>query len=164
MKKFSNLLLILFLFGFLFSITQDIKLLKIYDGDTILVSLNGKKEKIRFTGINTPEIAHPKFHKKSEYFGNKAKNHLKNILKKHKISKLEFDVKKRDKYQRMLAYIFLENGKMLNELMVENGYAYTYNFPPNSKYKALFDTAETYAKNKHLGIWKNKIKIIPLKT
>ena len=160
MRKTPFILLILLIFGFLFSANQSIKLLKIYDGDTILISLNGKQERIRFTGINTPEIAHPRYHKIGEFFGKEAKNHLKRILKKHQIIRLEFDVNKRDKYQRLLAYIFLDNGKMLNELMVEDGYAYTYNFPPNIKYKNLFSKAETYAQFNHLGLWKNRVKRI----
>ncbi len=160
MKKIIFLFLIFHIFGFLFPTGQNIKLLKIYDGDTILVSFNGKPEKIRFTGINTPEIDHPKYHKKGEYFGEEAKTHLKDILEKHKISRLEFDVDKRDKYHRLLAYIFLENGKMLNELMVEDGYAFAYNFPPNTKYKRLFDNAQSYAIRKHLGLWKKRIKRI----
>ncbi len=160
MKKIFSLVFIFLIFGFLFSSNQSIKLLKIYDGDTILISLNGKQERIRFTGINTPEIDHPKYHKKGEFFGPEAKRHLNKILRKHKISRLEFDVNKRDKYHRMLAYIFLDNGKMLNELMVEDGFAYVYNFPPNVKYTAVFNSAEAYAKRKHLGIWKNKIKTI----
>ena len=138
MKKIFSFVIIFLIFGFLFSSNQSIKLLKIYDGDTILISLNGKQEKIRFTGINTPEIDHPKYHKKGEFFGPEAKRHLSKILTKHKISRLEFDVNKRDKYHRMLAYIFLDNGKMLNELMVEDGFAYVYNFPPNVKYMAVF--------------------------
>lgn len=68
--------------------------------------------------------------------------------------KLTFDVQKTDRYGRVLAYVYLENGIFLNQYLVEKGYAVVSTFPPNVKYVEVFTKAEKLARNKKLGLWK----------
>ena len=68
--------------------------------------------------------------------------------------KLTFDVQKTDRYGRVLAYVYLENGIFLNQYLVEKGYAVVSTFPPNVKFVEVFTKAEKSARNKKLGLWK----------
>ena len=67
---------------------------------------------------------------------------------------MTFDVQKADRYGRILAYAYLENGVFLNQYLVENGFAVVATFPPNVKYVEVFTKAEKSARNKKLGLWK----------
>ncbi len=136
---------------------SEYKVIKIFDGDTIVLDIDGVEERVRFIGMDTPEVAFGK--KPAEYFANEATKHLEEILSKHKITKLEYDVTRRDKYDRLLAYLFLDNGEMLNVKMVKDGYAYTYTFPPNVKYEKRFQNAMRYARENSLGLWKDGTKV-----
>lgn len=114
---------------------------------------NSEKFKIRLIGINAPESynVNKKFHK--EYFGKEAKIFVTHLLENKKV-KLFFDVQKTDRYGRILAYAYLENGVFLNQYLVENGYAVVATFPPNVKFVEVFTQAEKSARNKKLGLWK----------
>jgi len=67
---------------------------------------------------------------------------------------LEFDVQERDRYGRLLGYVYLSNGKMLNEEIVKAGYANVMTIPPNVKYKDMFLKAYNYAMESKLGLWR----------
>ena len=82
-----------------------------------------------------------------------AKVFATNLLKNKKV-KLTFDVQKTDRYGRILAYAYLENGVFLNQYLVENGFAVVATFPPNVKFVEVFTKAEKSARNKKLGLWK----------
>lgn len=152
---------LIFLFTFLFFFAQAqlqenifYKVSKISDGDTFYVKTeNSEKFKIRLIGIDAPESYNLglKFHK--EYFGKEAKIFVTNLLKNKKV-KLTFDVQKTDRYGRILAYVYLENGVFLNQYLVENGFAVVSTFPPNVKFVEVFTKAEKSARNKKLGLWK----------
>lgn len=122
---------------------------RVVDGDTIIVIINGKEERLRLIGINTPETVHP--NKGVELFGREASEYTKGQLKGKEVL-LEFDIEKRDKYERLLAYVWLE-GKMLNELLVANGYAQVATHPPNIKYVDRFVAAQKHARENSLGLW-----------
>ena len=129
---------------------------KISDGDTFYVKTeNSEKFKIRLIGIDAPESYNLglKFHK--EYFGKEAKVFVINLLKNKKV-KLTFDVQKTDRYGRILAYAYLENGVFLNQYLVENGFAVVATFPPNVKFVEVFTKAEKSTRNKKLGLWNMK--------
>lgn len=124
--------------------------MKIVDGDTITVQLNGKKETIRMLLIDTPETHHP--HKPVQPFGQEASQYAEQILSNSKVT-LEIGTTKRDKYGRMLAYVY-KDGKMYNELIVKEGLArVAYVFPPNDKYVDTLKETEATAKEQNLGIW-----------
>ncbi len=124
----------------------------IYDGDTIKVNLDGKEEKIRLLGIDTPEMNYES-KKKPDCYAQNAKDKLKNMIGnsciKLKSDKLSGD---KDKYDRLLRYIYLPDGKFLNMELVKQGYAFNYIYSDN-ELKKDFSQAELNAKNKKLGIW-----------
>lgn len=75
-------------------------------------------------------------------------------MKPWDLLKIEFDVRTRDKYRRLLAYLYLPGGKMLNEEIVKAGYAQLMTIPPNLKYQERFLMAYREARENHRGLWK----------
>lgn len=139
---------------------------KVVDGDTIKVNLLDKRENIRLIGVDTPESRNnqkaQKDAKRTKHDikvilsqGKKATLHLKSLVPEGSKVYLEFDVEPRDRYGRYLAYIFLPDGSMLNELIVRNGYASPMTYPPNVKYAELFREAYQFARNNQTGLWAN---------
>jgi micrococcal nuclease len=122
----------------------------LHDGDTVSVIINNRKERVRLIGIDAPEMG-------QKSWGKKAKKYLETILDSSGWEvTLEFDVDKRDKYGRILAYLWTKNREMVNLLMVKNGYAMLFTFPPNIKYVQDFRVAQKEAREKGLGIWGDK--------
>ena len=152
---------LIFLFTFLFFFAQAqlqentwYKVSKITDGDTFYVKTeNSEKFKIRLIGIDAPESYNVGKKFRKEYFGKEAKIFVTNLLKNKKV-KLTFDVQKTDRYGRILAYAYLENGVFLNQYLVENGFAVVATFPPNVKFVEIFTKAEKLARKKEVGLWK----------
>ncbi|NNF01139.1 MAG: nuclease, partial [Bacteroidia bacterium] len=100
---------------------------------------------------NCPET-NPNNYRGVEYMGLDAKNYVKQIVKNEKV-RLEFDEEMYDQYGRTLAYVFLEDGTLLNEDLISRGLALVYTFPPNTKYLDRFEKAERKAKKEGKGIW-----------
>jgi micrococcal nuclease len=132
---------------------QEAKVVKVIDGDTLDVSLNGKTERIRIIGIDTPETVDPR--KPVQCFGQKASDMAKEQLSNQTVQ-LESDPTQgeRDKYGRLLRYIWLDDGSSdFGAIMIQYGYAheYTYNIPYKyqTKYKQLQKDAEAGKK----GLW-----------
>ena len=114
-------------------------------GDPFYVmTKNSEKFKIRLIGIDAPESYNVGKKFRKEYFGKEAKVFVTNLLKNKKV-KLTFDVQKTDRYGRVLAYVYLENGIFLNQYLVEKGYAVVSTFPPNVKFVEKFTQAERNA-------------------
>jgi micrococcal nuclease len=127
---------------------------KFVDGDTFWIDDGSKKgKKIRLIGVDTPETRHPT--KGVEYYGREASDYVKNLLTNKRV-RLEFDVKKTDRYGRLLAYVYLEDGTFLNASLVENGYAQVSTFPPNVKYVDLFLSLQKKARKHNKGLWKRQ--------
>lgn len=120
---------------------------KVFDGDTILLN-NGQK--VRFLGINTPEVAGR--NNNAEAGGEAAKAWLKQRLEHKKVS-LEGDVEKQDKYRRILAYVFSEDKQHINLELVRQGLAAVNIYPPNLKYVEALLAAQQSAEQAGLGIW-----------
>jgi len=124
-----------------------------------------KKKNIRLIGIDAPEsIITTKAYRDSEKTGDSIetikkmgelskKFVMKNLRPGTKI-KLEFDIQKSDRYGRTLAYVYLPNGAMLNELIVKEGYAQVSTHPPNVKYEKLFIERQKEAIENNRGLWK----------
>lgn len=127
-------------------------IVRIVDGDTIVVSLGGKEEKVRLIGVNTPETVDPR--KPVECFGKEAKEYMKQLLSGKKV-RLEADTtqQERDRYGRLLRYIFLENGLLVNQVLIRDGYAYEYTYDLPYQYQSEFKKAETDARNAGRGLW-----------
>jgi len=129
----------------------------VVDGDTIQVDINGSKETIRLIGVDTPEVVDPR--KPVQCFGREASNKTKEILIGKKV-RLESDPTQsnRDKYQRPLRYVFLEDGTLFNKLLIEQGYAHEYTYQSNSyRYQLEFKTAEKDARENKRGLWAEDI-------
>lgn len=124
----------------------DVLVIRVIDGDT--VEIQGG-DRVRYLGIDTPEIVHPS--EPVEYFGKEAteKNHE---LVEGKRVTLERDVEDRDEYGRLLRYVW-RDGIMVNAELVRLGYAYSYSLPPNVKYQELFLQLEKEAREQRLGLW-----------
>lgn len=124
-----------------------VRVTKVYDGDTIGVLLNKKEEKVRLIGIDAPEIG-------QRPWGKRAKEYMTGILSKSDWEvRLEFDIELRDKYNRILAYVWTKDGKMINLLMLENGFAVLFTVPPNLKYVDGLRIAQNEARQREIGIW-----------
>lgn len=140
-------------------------LVKVVDGDTITVSINGKKETIRVIGIDTPEVVDSR--KRVECFGKEATEMAKSMFEENKIVLLESDSSQgdRDKYQRYLRYVWFNNGEVdFGKLMIESGYAseYTYNLP--YKYQNEYKQAEKEAGLAKKGLWADDLCVTNAET
>ena len=131
--------------------TEVYAVLAVVDGDTIDIKTATGKDRVRLIGIDTPETVDPD--KPVQCFGPEASNKLKSLISGKQI-KLEADSSQdnRDKYNRLLRYVFLD-GKSINLQMVSNGYAREYTYRTAYKYQAEFKQAETDAKAAELGLW-----------
>jgi len=129
---------------------------KAVDGDTIAVNMNGKNETIRLIGLDTPETVDPR--KPVQCFGEEASKKAKEILTGKSV-RIEIDSSQGelDKYGRLLAYVFMENGVLFNQLMISEGFGheYTYNLP--YKYQEEFKQAEHDAREEKRGLWAKTI-------
>lgn len=128
------------------------KVVKVIDGDTITIEINGKKETLRLIGIDTPETVHPT--KPVECMGAEASNRAKELLTGKMVS-VEADSSQgeRDKYNRLLRYVILEDGRNFNRLMIEEGFANEYKYSVPYKYQTEFKEAQNNAKLKKVGLW-----------
>lgn len=124
----------------------------VVDGDTIRVNMNGKEETLRLIGIDTPETVDPR--KSVQCFGKEASNKAKELLTGKRV-RIEVDATQgdRDKYDRLLAYVYREDGLFFNKHMIEQGFAheYTYNLP--YRYQNEFKTAQKAAQTAQRGLW-----------
>ena len=128
------------------------KVTKVTDGDTLHILINGIDEKVRLIGINTPETVDPR--KSVECFGKEAAKRMEELAG-GKIVYLEYDSTQsaRDTYGRILAYVYLEDGEMINRKMIAEGYAYEYTYLTPYKYQKEFRELQTFARISHYGLW-----------
>lgn len=125
----------------------------IIDGDTIDVLIDNKKERVRLLGINTPESVDPR--RTVECFGKEASVYISSILSQRQVTLSEDPNKpNRDENERLLRYVFRDDGLFINEDMIKKGYAYEYTYH-GEKYihQNLFKTNQTYAREHGLGLW-----------
>ena len=151
MKTASFLIVFLITFPFLASAGQY-QVIRVVDGDTIVVDYQGKHEKVRLLCVNTPESEHPD-QKQNIPMGKVASKYTQKKL----ISKyvdLEFEISRlRGYYGRLLAYVFVD-GKNLNLDLVRQGLSpYYTKYGKSQKYDAEFRAAEKLARKEKLNIW-----------
>lgn len=140
------------------------KVVKIVDGDTMDFSIDGKTERIRVIGINTPETVDPR--KSVECFGQEASNQAKKILTVGLSVELEKDPSQgeRDKYNRLLRYIFVDNGMVdFGKSMISSGYAYEYTYDTPYKYQSEYKQAQKEAENGKKGLWADNACMVTTK-
>ncbi|MBA9025059.1 thermonuclease family protein [Peribacillus huizhouensis] len=132
--------------------TISASIVRVVDGDTIKIKLdNSKEETVRLLLVDTPESVHPT--KPIQPFAIEASNFVKNLLPVGKDVEIELGTNERDKYGRLLAYLYADE-KMVNQLLLEKGYArVAYVFAPNTKYIEEFREIQETAQRKEIGIW-----------
>ena len=128
------------------------KVVSIVDGDTIKVSINGKTETIRLIGIDTPETQDPR--KPVQCYGKEATSRMQHYVQSKSV-RLAADSSQgdKDKYNRLLRYIFLENGQNVGYQMILDGAAHEYTYNKPYQYQKQFKAAETTAQQNKAGFW-----------
>lgn len=142
-------------------IYRSILVTKAVDGDTLKLA---NDQRVRLIGIDTPEV-----HESAKLYrdANKTRQSVETIRglgkRSHEFTKklvegkqvrLEFDVTKKDKYGRLLAYVYLQDGTFVNAEIIKQGYASLMTIPPNVKYEALFKELYSQAREAKRGLWK----------
>jgi len=135
---------------------------RVVDGDTLKLS---DGQRVRLIGVDTPELHYSdklvRDAKKTgtdiktiQAMGAKASDFTKGLCANKKV-KIEFDVKKQDRYGRLLGYVYLEDGTFVNAKIIEEGYGQIMTVPPNVKYSDLFLKLENKARQDKKGLWKS---------
>ncbi len=148
---------------------QTTTVTRIVDGDTIKIRYWGKEESIRLIGIDTPESRVNKKAKRNAErsgqdlktitsMGKRATEYVERLVKPGDLITIEFDAQEKDRYGRLLGYVYLSNGKMLNEEIVKAGYASVMTIPPNVKYQDRFLKAYQEARERKRGLWQKTKK------
>jgi len=148
-RKFSTFVIPVLILFFLLSTShaEIYKVKRVIDGDTLLL-ING--ERVRLIGVDTPETKHPQ--KPVQYFGREAYLFTKEMVD-GKEARFEFDRQKRDRYGRLLAYVYLLDGTFLNAEIIKQGYGFAYTRFP-FKYMEEFRRYEREARDKRKGLWR----------
>lgn len=133
------------------------KVTTVYDGDTIAVDMDGRTEKVRLIGVDTPETHKP--NSPVECGGPEASDFAKNKLTNSQV-RLEADPtnQNRDRYGRLLRYVYLPDGQLFNKLLISEGYGTPYTSFPFQK-KQEFIKAGFQAKLENRGVWAGICKI-----
>jgi len=137
-----SLLVVLFALPAL-SGAQNARFLNLIDGDSMLVEYGGYSQEVRLIGIDAPEWG--------QEYGTQARAHAMNFCFGQGL-RLEFDKEKKDRYGRILAYVYCGD-RMLNEEMVRAGMAIVIKIKPNTKYYDRLKNAETKARAERRGFW-----------
>jgi len=123
-----------------------VKVTRVIDGDTIEIEGG---ERVRYIGIDTPETVDPR--KPVQCFGVEASNKNKELVE-GKMVRLEKDITDRDKYNRLLRYVYVGD-IFINLELVKQGFAYSYSYPPDIKYQEQFVKAQQEAREAKRGLW-----------
>lgn len=127
---------------------------RVIDGDTIEIETG---QKVRYIGIDTPELHHPT--KGVQCYGEEARK-KNELLVAGKLVKLVKDISETDRYGRLLRYVFLQPESssaeiFVNEVLVKEGYAHARTYPPDVAYETTFRAAEKQARENKLGLWQS---------
>ena len=129
------------------SALPEARVVDVNDGDTVVITMEGKTYRTRLIGIDAPEMG-------QEPWGRKAKQHLRELVKgTNGMVRVETDITTYDKYDRLLAYLWLDDKALINELMLRDGYAVLFTIQPNSKYVDRLKKAQHTARENRSGIW-----------
>jgi len=131
-----------------------VKVLEVTDGDTIVVQKGTERVRVRLMGMDTPERTTTR-NGQIEHFGEEASRFAEHLVEKSgwEVS-MTYDQVTKDKYGRDLAYVWLKDGRLMNAVMVAEGYAYSYTSSPKPKYVDLFLALMREAREQERGLWR----------
>lgn len=125
---------------------------QVVDGDTLSVRLAGRRERVRLLGIDTPESVKPQT--PVECFAKEAASRLRALLPRNTTVRLVRDVEERDRYGRLLAYVYRPpEGLFVNLDLVTGGYAQVLTYPPNVAHSKELEQAAREARRTRRGLW-----------
>lgn len=128
----------------------EAKVVRVVDGDTIVVEANGNKERVRYIGVDTPESVKP--NTPVECYA-KVASHLNEELVGGKTVVLTPGSEQRDRYGRLLAYVRTKDGVDVNRELIARGAAKTLEITPNTQRADEFSVLEAKARNEQAGMW-----------
>jgi micrococcal nuclease len=132
--------------------SQELMVVRVVDGDTIVVHLRTGDETVRLVGIDTPETVKPDT--PVQCFGPEASARTKALLPRGTEVRLERDVEARDRYGRLLAYVYRRaDGLFVNLSLAADGFARPLSIPPNVAYADRFGAAVAEARQTKRGLW-----------
>jgi micrococcal nuclease len=123
---------------------------KIVDGDTIHVQVGGRREKVRYIGVDTPETVKPG--EPVQCFGKAASDFNRRLVAGRRV-RLVLGRERRDRYGRLLAYVRLQSGPLVEDELLRGGYARTLTIPPNDDRARHFAAVERKARGERRGLW-----------
>ncbi|HEY3065306.1 MAG TPA: thermonuclease family protein [Methylomirabilota bacterium] len=123
---------------------------RVVDGDTVHVRIGDRVEKVRYIGVNTPEVHHPR---RGEEPGGREAARVNEALVGEQRVRLELDVRSHDRYGRLLAYVWVGD-VMVNAELVSRGYAQVMTVPPNVRYADVFIQLQRDARKAGRGLWR----------
>ncbi|MEJ2481772.1 MAG: thermonuclease family protein [Gemmatimonadota bacterium] len=132
---------------------------RVYDGDTIEALVSGRREKIRYIGIDTPEMTDTR--EPVLELAREARVANRRLVQ-GRVVRLERDVQTRDTYGRLLAYVWLGD-TLVNELLVREGFAVARSFPPNVRHQDRLRAAQEEARSAARGVWDGRLGEGPLR-
>jgi micrococcal nuclease len=133
------------------SASQPARVVRVVDGDTIVVARGGAQERVRYIGVDTPETVKPRT--PVQCFGKKASAFNHRLVEGRSV-RLVADAEERDRYGRLLAYVYrADDGLFVNAELVRRGFATTLTIPPNVRYAERFRALAAEARRAGRGLW-----------
>jgi micrococcal nuclease len=126
-----------------------VRVIRAVDGDTILAAVGGKREYVRYIGVDTPETVKPGT--PVQCFGPQAHRFNQRLVEGRSV-RLRFDAERRDRYGRLLAYVY-RGRRLVNEELVRGGYGRTLTIAPNDRFARRFARLEARAGRRGRGLW-----------
>lgn len=124
-----------------------VRIQRVVDGDSVVLESGGQ---VRYIGIDTPEMSRP-----VEAYAREAAAFNRKLVEGRQV-RLELDVEHRDKYNRLLAYVYLEDGTFVNAELIRLGFARILTIPPNVRHADLFSRYQQEAREARRGLWGEK--------
>jgi micrococcal nuclease len=124
---------------------------RVVDGDTVVVRTGRRVERVRYIGVDTPEDVKPRT--PVQCYSERAAAENRRLVERRRVT-LRFDAERRDRYGRLLAYVYRRpEGDFVNAELVRRGDARTLTIPPNDAHAALFARLAADARRRRLGLW-----------
>ena len=130
--------------------TAQARVTRVVDGDTIVVRIDGRRERVRYIGVDTPESVKPGT--PVQCFAKAASAENERLVAGRTV-RLEFDRELRDRYGRLLAYVVRGDGLSVNEALLRGGFAQTIVFPPNTRNRRHYAAVQRTAQDRGAGLW-----------